>query len=524
MQLNTKFINVIERNTTFDSEGFIDLVNLLSCPLLSYANYALNRKDKHDLFNTLFLGKTHSVASRLEEVLDYYNSKNNQQWRPFREHVAAIKVFTDVAYITLHLKSASPQYKLLSGIDLFLKETDEIMDTFALTLCTVFQELIKISKKNGLKRCSDIDKEVSFSIDFPQGRLDSDLKKHSIDNPEQVIVNLATSYLNLASESEVLYQIESANSKNYEELVPNVVNENKIRILENKFHNLQSLYDTYISNTDIEDLDNDLRLIRGHASIVYHLLEASTNVIHYYERHIMKLPGSKEHLTKSPLKGKKVLKMLVDYYLNYTGQFLTAGVNLCKDVIKKYAEEGSVAVKVPSYRGFHVRPSTLVSKIVQHYGSDVYLVMGDDKYNASLPMELFRVNEKINAEKRRNLANSICSLHSVNDPECNNNYSKGLKEVFHELLEENKIINYASEFSLPDLTSINEETLGEFANRAIAYLLAQGKIDLKTDLKVHFEGDKRVLADLEVLANCGYGEDCYGNNIVLPKELSYLRR
>ncbi len=87
-----------------------------------------------------------------------------------------------------------------------------------------------------------------------------------------------------------------------------------------------------------------------------------------------------------------------------------------------------------------------------------------------------------------------------------------------------QIINYSTEFSLPILTAIQEETLGEFANRAIAFLLAQGKIDLKTDMKVTFQGDKRVLADLEILAECGYGEDSYGNNIVLPRELSYIRR
>ena len=43
-------------------------------------------------------------------------------------------------------------------------------------------------------------------------------------------------------------------------------------------------------------------------------------------------------------------------------------------------------------------------------------------------------------------------------------------------------------------------------------------------MEVHFEGDKRVLADLEILAECGYGEDSYGNNTILPEELSYIRR
>jgi hypothetical protein len=264
--------------------------------------------------------------------------------------------------------------------------------------------------------------------------------------------------------------------------------------------------------------------MRGHASIVYHLLEAATNVIHYYERHIMILSEEEQKDANIPISSQQILEILVNYYLNYSEQFLTSGKALCREVIKKYAEEGTINVKVPVYRGFHVRPSTLVSKIVQHYGSDVYLIIDNEKFDASSPMNLFRVNEKINAAKRRNLAQNINSLKCVLDPECNLNFEKGLKEIFHELLEENKIINYAPEFSMPEITSISEETLGEFANRAIASLLAQGQIDLKTDLNVTFQGDKRVLADIETLASCGYGEDAYGNNIVLPEHLSYLRK
>ena len=519
-----KFIIVTNNNSLSEIESFTEFMNHFSCPLISFGNYAVSTKKRNDIFNTHFLGKSHSVASRLEEVLDHYNAKYNKKWKPLRENVAAIKFFTDVAYITLHLKSTSPQYQLLSGVDIFLEETEKTLDTFHRAILSSFHEIVKNSKIIGLNNCTDINKHYTFSVNFPDEILESDIKKRQIDSPETVIVNLATSYLNLASNSFLLEKVGNTEKKNYEDLVPEVLSENKLRILENKFHNLQSLYDTYISNTDIEDMDKNLKLIRGHASIVYHLLEASTSLIHYFERHMMDQMGINYIYYKSPLNKKTLLGILIDYYLNYANQFLIGGKKLCRDIIKKYAEEGNLTVKVPGYRGFHVRPSTLVAKIVQHYGSDVFLLMDDERYDASMPLDLFRVNEKINAVKRRNLANNICSLSSISNPECLDNFDKGLKEIFHELLEENKIINYATEFSLPDLKMINEETLGEFANRAIAYLLAQGKIDLRTELTVAFQGDKRVLADLEVLAACGYGEDSYGNNIVLPKELSYLRR
>jgi hypothetical protein len=58
----------------------------------------------------------------------------------------------------------------------------------------------------------------------------------------------------------------------------------------------------------------------------------------------------------------------------------------------------------------------------------------------------------------------------------------------------------------------------------IAQLQATGQLDIRTDLTVTFIGDQRVLADVDTLARHGYGEDAFGNNVVLPKALSYLRR
>lgn len=514
----------MDTKSEFDNESFLTLINELFSPLSSFITYALSDVDNDEIIDNDFLGQSKSAASRLEEILDHYNAKNNAVWRPFRDNVATMKRIAEVAYITLHLKSAAPKYKLISGIDTFMSDTETVLNKLAKALCVTFSKLSVSAEEIGLVKQSAKDSRICRFCSYPEGLLEANLKKNSVNNPEHVIVNLATSYLNIASESVILKKIKNFNCDDYKAVVPEIVNENTIRILESKFHNLQSLYDTYVSNTDIENTDKDLRLIRGHASIVYHLLEASTCIIHYYERHMMHVPETSQAEIDLPISTINIIDILINYYLNYAEQFLTAGKNLCREVIGRYAEEGTIEVNVPLYRGFHVRPSTLVAKIIQHYGSEVYIIMGNSKFNASSPMNLFRVNEEINAVKRRNLAVIISSLKSIADAECTADFEKGLKEIFHELLDENKIINYSPEFALPELKSIAEESLGEFANRAIAMLLAQGKIDLKTDLSVTFQGDKRVLADLEILAGCGYGEDRYGNNVVLPEELSYIRR
>ena len=83
------------------------------------------------------------MASRLEEILDYYNALNNTGWRTFRENTAAIKLFTNMAYITLHLKSSSPKYQLLNGIDVFLEDTEKVLDVLYSAMKSSFSDFIR---------------------------------------------------------------------------------------------------------------------------------------------------------------------------------------------------------------------------------------------------------------------------------------------------------------------------------------------------------------------------------------------
>ena len=77
---------------------------------------------------------------------------------------------------------------------------------------------------------------------------------------------------------------------------------------------------------------------------------------------------------------------------------------------------------------------------------------------------------------------------------------------------------------MPQEPACKEGTLLEQVIEEMARLLAMGKIDVDAKLTACFVGDKRVLAAIELLAESGYGEDNFGNNIDLPEELAYLRR
>jgi hypothetical protein len=99
-----------------------------------------------------------------------------------------------------------------------------------------------------------------------------------------------------------------------------------------------------------------------------------------------------------------------------------------------------------------------------------------------------------------------------------------IKRVIAKLALQKKVVIYQQPLQLTETFTPKEGGLLEQVTAEIARLLATGHIDLNTDLTITFVGDKRVLADIKLLAQAGYGEDRFGNNTSLPKELAYLRR
>ncbi|MDA3955723.1 hypothetical protein [Oceanispirochaeta sp.] len=479
-----------------------------------------------DEVNRPMLGRLYLESSRCEELLDAYGAQHNTLWSPLRKITAVIKAFSKVGYSLLHIKNAAPSYNLVQLDENFMEATDNMIGSVYHILERACQEICKLNQT--LEINSDINPmdNYRFGENNVNGRLLADRIRKASEYPGKTAVYLATSFLNLAEESILLKIYKKLNDDEYSSAIPEEVSEEKLRLLENKFHNLQSLYDTYLSGSDVAQKDPSLPVLRGHISVVYHLLECATNLTHYYERH--SLYFHEDTILDAPVHDKELLIHLMEYFIAFPERYILASQKLCKGILRHYAEMGEIEVPIPNYRGFHVRPSTLIAKIVVHYGSDVIMMLGSNEYNASMPLELFRANEEINQVKRKSVSECLVS-HKLIAQDINAQYDtplmkKILRIVFLDLLEKQKIMIYDNNFSFDDLTPLDKETLGEFSKRGIALYLAMGKIDIVSDTTVTFKGDKRVLQDLETLAHHGYGEDKFGNNIVLPTTLSYLRR
>ncbi|MDP6543540.1 MAG: hypothetical protein QGH60_06070 [Phycisphaerae bacterium] len=505
-------------------DEFVQLVAHRSANLLSVMK-ALEASDSPaDQINRQLIARILSQATQLVELLDRYGAHKNSRWHVYRLLVATIKGFADISYEMHHILSVLPSYRLLPIDKDFAGATKEAL---------VFSNGVIV--RSGMAMLAQAG-ELSVAIgppavldspnyvDLPPGVLSRDRPAHTEANVSQTVTFLATAFLNVASECQDVRAASRAKPEQYASFVPNAISEEKLRYLCHRLHNLQSLYDTWVSDTQTEEVDENLPVLRGHISVVFHLLTMAIGLIHYYERHV-EAGHSTRHTVASLVNPTELLGTTMSYSILFAGVFLDAARALCQDMLKSYAEICEVELPIPRYRGFHVRPSTLVAKIVLYYGSDVRLKLNGHSYDASTPLEIFRANETINAHKRQWLASAIADHEVIRGASCANaDVMENAREIVLDLANCGKMMIYAHPLVLPDIPVRESGTLLERVIDEVARLQATGKIDINVELTITFRGDKRVLDDLKLLAEHGYGEDNLGNDIVLPGELAYLRR
>jgi hypothetical protein len=506
-----------------DDKLFHSLIARRAVPLLRLAYYLSSSVDNNIPLTRPLLGDVLSQSTQLEELFDSYGARNNRRWYQLRACTATLKLFSNISYRLLHIHHGLPRYQLLPVEGDFDAATQQTLN--------FSNDVLRETAKRFLEQAAKLDLPdtgnnllTDYREDLPAGQLLHNRTPRRVTNTATVVTQLATAFLNLAAESELLHTVAHLTPQNYSKYVPDPVSEESLRYLKHRFHNLQSLYDTYVSDTEIEHLDADLPVLRGHATIIFHLLTIATDLTHYYERHLY-IQTANKGLRRHPIvHAKPLLKSLMGYAITFAGRYLGCGQRLCHGMLNHYAKVDRITAPVPRYRGFHVRPSTLIAKIVNHYGSNIRMEFEEDSYNAASPLELFRVNEKINARKRRWLNAEIRNFPLQGKNNSQDRLSSIVLNVVMTLAEQGKLIIYEQPLQLSQEIAGQNDDLLQQVNQEITRLQGTGQIDINTDLTIVFIGDQRVLTDLQILAENGYGEDSFGNNVPLPKALGYLRR
>jgi phosphotransferase system HPr-like phosphotransfer protein len=168
-------------------------------------------------------------------------------------------------------------------------------------------------------------------------------------------------------------------------------------------HNLQSSFDTYVIHGGYRYGDRKLKGLRSFFSVVFHLLQLIGRLLHFYERHLHEA-GYKNIYKKVQdrlaelVDPEILLDRTINYGLLYVCHYLNTGKQLAHDILNENIERSSISVGVPVKLGFHSRPSLLVAKIVQHYGGQVELCVGSDRFDASSVLDIQWAGGKIQKE------------------------------------------------------------------------------------------------------------------------------
>lgn len=485
-------------------------------------------------------------TNRCEELIDQLHAGSKPDWINFRKQLAIIKH-------TSHILGC------LSRLHLLNKQLqDTVEGNFPLALSIMksrFTEVFSHTCGKFLKECKHLqivpenfaadqlfDKYFVPDIEeflVLQGQPLEDeevleeveeMSKYTTDG----ILYRASYLLNLCDKMENFTEQVQGKTSQRSHVLSEVLSEESLNQNAELFHSIVTMCDTWDTQQLYVKIPK-LKDLLTFTKVLFQLLSAASAVMRIYERHLDFFINRKLSIL---IDHEEIEEMLFDFYLLYAERFRLKAQQSSRLIIQEFSSFERIELPIPVYRGFHVRPSTLIARIVMHYGGKVIMELDHTQYNAAVPLDLFRANEKINAEKRREIANLV--LRNKSCLEITNQLSKDIRRVGGEeakLLMQNFFLKLISSlhgeekivtYDKIDLSSLEQPSIGEgfleYVKREIAYLMATGKIDVSSSVLVAFEGDSRILADIVALANCGYGEDRMGNNINLPQELSYLRR
>jgi phosphotransferase system HPr-like phosphotransfer protein len=394
------------KKTELSADGsFAEKARLFSHDYLKCCLYILD-VDKSGKLGAIFTQKLYSTlvstSMLLEDFLDFHGAKNNKNWYFYRELTASVRHLSLAANFQKHISNRLGFYELVDIGD-FPKEGEKTLDFLIRALMKMMPVILDEAQRLEIQLPDARFSAADFPSVLASQLLDYDIDDKDKDQQKKNIVKISSDFLNIAKSFD---QLKFYNPYPYKEiltLVPGKVNEVEIRRYEMLVHNLQSSFDTYVIHGGFRFGNRELKRLRGYFSVVFHLLQMVARLLHFYERHLHEA-GYKNTYKKVQIRlsklvnPKKLLDRTINYGLFYACDFFTTGIELAQQILNENIERSCIEVGVPVKLGFHSRPCLLVAKIVQHYGGQVELVVGSDRFDASSVLDLQWAGGKIQKE------------------------------------------------------------------------------------------------------------------------------
>jgi phosphotransferase system HPr-like phosphotransfer protein len=392
----------MEKSLNAYGSSFDQKVRFFSFDYLKCCLYLCGADDPRNTFTKMLYSKLISTSMLLEDFLDYHGAKNNKGWYFYREMSAAVRHLSLAANFQKHLSNRLLFYDLPEYSD-FQKEGDVTLDFLTDALINMAPVIVEEAQL----RIIPIPENAFQAHDFP-GTTTNDLLHYDIDDQDKDlqkknIVKIASEFLNITKDFDQLKFYEPYDDDELLTIVPEKVNEVEIRRFEMLLHNLQSSFDTYVIHGGFRYGNRKLKQLRGFFSVVFHLLQMVGRLLHFYERHLHKAGYQNtykmvQERLSALVNPQVLLDRTINYGLFYACHFLTTGQELAGEILNENIERARIKVGIPEKLGFHARPSLLVAKIVQHYGGQVELCVGEDRFDASSVLDIQWAGGKIQKE------------------------------------------------------------------------------------------------------------------------------
>ncbi len=384
------------------SDAFDKKVRIFSHDYLKCCLYINGMNDPRSEFTKKLYSKLISSSMLLEDFLDFHGAKNNKDWYYYRELAAAVRHLSLGANFQKHLSNRLLFYDLADYSD-FQKDGEVTLEFLTQTLAKMAPVILEEARLHHIQIPEDQFNNDDFPSITTRDLLRYDIDDQDKDLQKKHIVKIASEFLNITKDFDQLKFYEPYQYEDILSLVPDKVDEVEIRRYEMLLHSLQSSFDTYVIHGGFRYGNRKLKQLRGSFSVVFHLLQMVGRLLHFYERHLHEA-GYKntykiiQDRLASLINPATLLDRTINYGLFYACHFLTNGQELAREILNENIERAKIKVNVPQKLGFHARPSLLVAKIVQHYGGQVELCIGDDRFDASSVLDIQWAGGKIQKE------------------------------------------------------------------------------------------------------------------------------
>jgi len=324
-------------------------------------------------------------AEELESFLDDHRARENRTWFSFCELVACVRNLAKVAFILKHILNRLPAYNLKNKeIGKFEKAARMASEYFDETILRLFEAIKAESLKLGMRFPDDALDESLLKEIYPQKRLPFTIDEEEVLDVREIVAKIATKYLHVIQKFDNFgWDFEKSSSVSTKEWIPNKLNEENSREVLALVHNLQSAYDHSVTRTPLETQDTRLKKFRGYISLPLHLLSVVNWLSHFYQRHVQKVgPGGAGHDVSAIIDEDKLLAITVDFALFYADKYLRRAKQLATSILAEFTEVDSCELNVPQKLGFHLRPATLVARLVNYHGTELSMMVNGQQFNA----------------------------------------------------------------------------------------------------------------------------------------------